>query len=220
MKLFFTLCLLEVLFFSTSFAQSKFGIETNGVAAFPQSDFGDFYKIGTGGSISFFYNSSERLSFALTSGYLNFNFDNEKFNSNVKSVYPDAQNVDFNIGFKTIPLLLETRFYLSDNDIKPFFSVDIGLHFLNFSLPSIVDSNAAQITTISKSEVKIGVGIGAGILLPLNEFIKLEFAAKYNSINEQTQQSATYVSQYTVTINSSNTPVTFYTISAGILIQL
>ncbi len=205
---------------NASFAQSKFGIEANGVAAFPQSDFGDFYKIGTGGRVSLFYNSSDRLSFALTSGYLNFNFDNEKYNSNVKSVYPNSQNVDFNISFKTIPLMLETRFYLSDNEIKPFFSVDLGIHFLNFSLPSIVDTNATQFTTISKSEIKVGVGIGAGILIPINNNIKLDFTAKYNSINEQTQQSSTYYSQYTVTINSSDTPVTFYSITAGVLIKL
>ena len=105
-----------------------------------------------GVDVSLLFGITQSLDVTINSGYLKWKQKNEQNNN-----------------FKIIPLYIGGRYYLSQNKIRPYFGLELGLNVIE-------NDNHAFLAK------KFGYGLNVGFLLSILNNTRLDIGAKYNSI--------------------------------------
>ena len=139
-----------ILISSISFSQSHVnGIISTGIIK-PTKE---YFTNGIGLDATILLGVTHNFDVTLNSGYL-------------KWSQKDKQNTDFWI----IPLYIGGRYYISQNQIKPYVGLEIGINVIEHD-------NQAFLAK------KLGYGLNAGLLLSILNNTQLDIGAKYNSIH-------------------------------------
>jgi hypothetical protein len=224
---------LLVLFTSIcSYSQTPFrGNLTAGINN-PLGNFSNLYKGGVSIEAGLFYSLPLiGIDLTLTAGYNGYKYKNDYFTGLV-STNLGATVSDFNVSWTAtdIPVMVGARYKLPVGNIRPYISVEVGLHLVSFadrfngqrlignsSNPTTFQLNGA---TESGSEIGIGTAIGGGIEIPLVPKVNLDLNVKYN------YAGITYSKSYNVFRNSGSQFTTtelknlnYVTIRGGVVID-
>ena len=168
-----------------SFAQENvWGITAYGGTAIPTSGFADFYNSGytfSGGAI-YSFKFSTRI--AITLGYSRWALDEDAFNNALQS---DSLNVSFKgeAPVRVIPLLLQVKWYGTNEGIKPYALIEGGFYFLKSEFSGQVfssDSLAGNISG-SNSSTNTGITLGLGISFNVIKNVELDVAGRYHIVS-------------------------------------
>jgi len=168
-----------------SFAQENvWGITAYGGTAIPTSGFADFYNSGytfSGGAI-YSFKFSTRI--AITLGYSRWALDEDAFNNALQS---DSLNVSFKgeAPVRVIPLLLQVKWYGTNEGIKPYALIEGGFYFLKSEFSGQVfssDSLAGNISG-SNSSTNTGITLGLGINFDIFKNVELDVAGRYHIVS-------------------------------------
>jgi hypothetical protein len=141
--------LMLLLISNISFSQSHVnGIISTGIIK-PTKE---YFTYGVGLDASILFGITQNFDVTLNSGYL-------------KWSQKDKQNSYFRI----IPLYIGGRYYLSQNQIKPYVGLELGINVIEH------DNNAFL-------EKKWGYGLNTGVLFSILNNLQLDVGAKFNSI--------------------------------------
>ncbi len=165
-KALFTVLVL-LLAVSLTQAQDKgdMGVSVQGGIALPMGDFGDAYDLGFGGTGTFQYYLNKNLAITGTAGYLTW--------SNSQDM-ADAT-------FSTIPLLAGVRYFVGKGNFKPYVNGKVGLYFSSSDVTVDLGFFGGE-QSVSSSTTDLGVGVGAGFLMPLGKNLNLDVSASYDII--------------------------------------
>ena len=153
---------LFILFPPALLSQSQFSIAVNGGTFFPNSS---TFKLGVGGLISVDYHLTNDFTFYLTSGYTTWGYKNSN-----------------NYNTRIIPIIVGMKYKLFENSISPYLSSEFqymtGEIDRLYHRPAVVNGSV-QIVPVEKTInfTDYGVGLGAGISLPLNKNLSLDFGS-------------------------------------------
>ena len=143
---------------SLSIAQSDFSLSVNSGLYFPNNR---IYKLGVGGLLSVHYNLYNDFAFTLTSGYTTWGYRNtEEYNT------------------KLIPIILGMRYTLTDTYIEPYLSGEfqyLSGESFDYDYNDMVGRPLSIPIKRTKHINDYGVGFGAGILVPINYKLELDF---------------------------------------------
>ena len=147
------LFMLLFLFPAVLFCQSRYSITINSGAFFPNSS---NFKLGLGGLFSFAYHPDERFSVYLSGGYSAWGYR-----------IVDKYNI------RVFPVILGMRYVMFEKRISPYISGEF--QYINCKIDRFYDFDPGTGLPLSvKKQETFGVadygaGIGAGIMVPLNE---------------------------------------------------
>ena len=211
------------LFFFSSyylFGQSNFGAEVNGVYGLPSGVFGNTYKANLGESASILYHYMERMDITLSVGYINFHFDNAKYNQSLRDLNPNYNPVNLNLNYRAVPLLIGTKFYLTNKSFMPFFVAEGGVSFLKFQTPGGSSSGSDNIKVNENTSVQITLDAGIGLAYSILSNFNINICAKLNYINEKAGQLPTIGVGNTAYLQFGNSIISFYSFNAGLSFYL
>jgi hypothetical protein len=202
------------------FGQSKFGAAVNIVYGFPSGVFGNTYKSNIGESASVLYHYLERMDIMFSAGYINFPFDNGKYNQSLRALNPNVNPVNLNINYQAVPVLIGAKLFLMGKKFKPFFVVEGGVSFLKFQTPTSSSSGNGNVTISDNSSVQITLDAGVGVAYSIINNLNLNLCAKLNYINEKAGQLPTLGVGNTAYLQFGNSIISFYSIDAGLSFYL
>lgn len=135
----------------------------------PMGDFGDAVNTGFGFQGLFGYALAPSLDLRITAGY--FSFGGPEFKEAGGTIETSISD---------IPLLAGISYKLTKSGVTPYIGAEAGLHYLTTS------ADAKAITgdevTISSSSSEFGVGVFAGLMLPVSQKLSVIFDGKFNYI--------------------------------------
>lgn len=225
--------LLMVLFTSISiYSQTPFRGNLTAGMNIPFGEFADQYISGASVEAGLFYSVPiTGMDLTLTAGYNGFTYKNDYFTGLVSSTLGYSVS-GFNPSWTVtdIPIMVGARYKSLLGTLKPYGSVEVGLHLMSFkdrfngqkiignsSNPTTLSLNGA---TESGSETGFGTTIGAGIEIPIAPKVNIDLNAKYNYL------SAIYSKSYNVFINNNiqfttteKKNISYLTIRGGIVID-
>jgi len=152
---------LLILLPTTLLSQSQFSIAVNSGTFFPNSS---TFKLGVGGLVSIDYHLTNDFGFYLTSGYSTWGYrTSNKYNTRV------------------IPIIVGMKYKLFENSVSPYLSSEF--QYLTGQIDRFYDYDAETgLSLISPRKenldiVDYGVGLGAGLKVPLNGNLGLDFGS-------------------------------------------
>ena len=156
------LALILLLLLSTfSFSQSRYSITLSPGVFFPNST---SFKLGIGGLVTFNYNLNNDFTVALTSGYSAWGYRNTN---------------DYNT--RVIPIILGVKYDLLESTVIPYLSGEFQFITGEIDYLNYYDSETGLPTTnpteVTRSIFDYGVGLGAGLKLPINNSLGLDLAS-------------------------------------------
>ena len=199
------------------FAQENvWGITAYGGTAIPTGGFADFYNSGytfSGGAI-YSFKFSTRI--AITLGYSRWALDEDAFNNALQS---DSLNVSFKgeAPVRVIPLLLQVKWYGTNEGVKPYALIEGGFYFLKSEFSGQVfssDSLAGNISG-SNSSTNTGITLGLGLSYDLFNNVELDIAGRYHIVS--LNNSYNFVP---VNLGSNISSDQYWSVTAGINIIL
>ena len=200
-------------------AQSKFGVGVSGVFISPTGDFGDLYKSGIGGLASLTYNVTDNIQLSASAGYSALSFNNDKFNELLNDMGITTK-VEIDSDIKIIPLLLGGRYYITKTDFRPYAALDLGLHIVSVSAASVTVAGQTLNAVKEESKAATAWGIGIGFLLKVAPKINIDVNAKINGNSLESSTDLSVSSPGYSYSQSSKSTTTFFSIAAGVLIEL
>lgn len=197
-----------LLLFAANFtlAQSKLGLQINGVANLPQGDMGDILSTGFGGEAGLTYDLSSSFQLGVLAGYYTFAFDNSVFDGTPL----EGQEIDASTNI--IPLMATARYFFSKSSFSPYANAKLGLQFLSVTGDDVPDN--------TESETETGWGVGLGFLINAGKNLNIDINASFNGTSAEFGQSTSSTSGGVVTEESSSSTGTWLGISAGVHIGL
>jgi len=211
--------------FQISTAQIFFRTGVNTGATLPTQDFNEMFNTQLGSEVYLAYPAGKsNIEVTISIGYSRFQFDNEYVNNKLKTLYGPGETVpvlDINANFSTTPLLIGARYTLPKGVIRPFVSVEGGLHFVSFDIINgtinIPQSGTVYIPKERRTETKFGASLGAGVIYPIEGVFDVELVGKYNYMDVNFEQDYDIVKSDGTRIRSySASKGTYFTIKAGI----
>lgn len=206
-------------------AQIFFKTGVNTGATFPTQDFNEMFNTQLGSEVYLAYPISKtNIDVTISIGYSRFQFDNDFVNNKLKTLYGPGETVpvlDINANFSTTPLLIGARYTLPKGVIRPFVSLEGGLHFASFDIVNgtinIPQSGTVIVPKERKTETKFGGSIGAGLIYPIEGVFDIDLIAKYNYMDVNFEQDYDIVKSDGTRVRSySSSKGTFFTVRAGI----
>ena len=223
MKRLFSVLAAIVICSSLISAQSKINISAGGSFLSPISDFGDLYDNGFGGSVAVMYSLNDNFQLSLNAGYMQFTFNNAKFNQMLNefySQYGQSFNVNVDSKFKIIPIMLGGKYYFTKTIFRPYAALDLGLHIVSVA-GSTVQVNGQTVDALkSESKAATAWGVGVGFLYSVTPAIGIDVQGKLNGNNIEVGTNFSASSGGNSSSQSSNSTVIYFSIAAGIVFAL
>jgi opacity protein-like surface antigen len=216
MKKFIILILFFVFSISIFAQENVWGITAYGGTAIPTGGFADFYNNGytfSGGAI---YSFKFNTRIAVTLGYSRWSLDETAFNN---ALHSDSLNVSFKgeAPVRAIPLLLQVKWYGTNEGIKPYALIEGGFYFSKSEFTGEVfeaDTLAGNISG-SNSSTNTGITLGLGLSFDLFENAELDVAGRYHIVS--LNNSYNFVP---VNLGSTISSEQYWSVTAGINIIL
>ncbi|KAF0141517.1 MAG: hypothetical protein FD122_1509 [Stygiobacter sp.] len=214
-----------VLLFSVTLltAQTKLGLGVSGSYLNPTGDFGDVYKSGFGGTANLTYDLSDNFQLSAIAGYSQFSFNNEKYNELLSAFFSSfgtEVKVDIQSKLKIIPLMIGGKYFFSSSNFRPYSELNLGLHLVSVDASSIKVNGETLNAVAEQSKSTLGWGLGVGFLYKVAPKVNIDINGKIcgNGLEVGTSMSSSS-SGYSES-QSSNSTVTFFSVSAGLMFEL
>ena len=211
------LLILIICVVSFSYAQEdKWGITAFGGTALPTGSFSDFYNAGYTFSGGLIYDFKFSTRIAVTLGYTKWELNSIKLNDEyIKQGGVGTLNAEAPV--RTIPLLLQVKWYGSQGGIKAYALIEGGFYFTKSEFSGTVTNDDSTIARVSKSESinNTGVNLGLGVSINLTRQIEIDVAGKYHIVSITNNYNFTPVN-YTNTLSTDQ----YWSFTAGINIIL
>jgi opacity protein-like surface antigen len=220
-----TTLVILALIFSCGFlsAQTNFSIGVNGAYLSPTGDFGNLYKSGFGGLACLTYNVTENIQLSLGTGYSRFSFNNDQYNQMLRDFYSDygtPPTVNISSNLKIIPVMLGGKYFFTNTAFKPYAGLDLGLHIVSVDGATIKVNGQTLDAVKGESKAATAWGLAVGFLYKVAPKINLDVNAKINGDNLETGTNFSTSGSGYSSSQSSNSTVTFISVSAGLLFEL
>jgi hypothetical protein len=163
----------------TSFAQSGYGTELTGDIVIPIGKNAEYFNIGFGGLVGFYYDVTENFRMALVLGYLRSSVNEDKVNRLYASGGQDA-NITGGVG--AIPALISLRLISPGPGMRLYGLLEGGLYSYSTSFSGTYGSGAPVNESEFRSEP--GIAFGGGVLFPLNKELSLDVNVRYHWVND------------------------------------
>lgn len=172
-----TICFLTLSI--TSFAQNGYGTELTGNVVIPIGKNAEYFNIGFGGLIGFYYDVTDNFRMALVLGYLRASVNESKVNEIYSS---GGQEANITGGVGVIPALISIRFISPGPGMRLYGLLEGGLYTYNTSFSGTYGGGA----TVDESEFRseAGIAFGGGVLFPLNKELSLDVNVRYHWVND------------------------------------
>jgi len=161
--------------------QFRTGFDLKAGAVLPIGPFADYYNTGYGLTGSFLFPFNEDLSFTLTSGYLNWSFNNDEFNRQYAS--STYESFDLKAPFRVIPIVLGIRYKIpSGGDLMPYLIAEGGFYHYSQKISGtyVYKSQTYAAPELTESAFKTTFGGGLGLSYAINDYLSLDFNGKMN----------------------------------------
>jgi len=163
----------------SSYAQSGYGTELTGNIIIPIGKNAEYYNIGFGGLVGFYYDLTENFRMALVLGYLRASINESKVNSLYAS---GGQDADITGGVGIIPALISLRLVSPGPGMRLYGMLEGGLYTYNTSFSGTYGSGAPVDESEFRSEP--GFVFGGGVLFPLKEELLLDVNIRYHWVQD------------------------------------
>ena len=162
-----------------SFGQNGYGTEVSGNFVLPIGKNAEYYNIGFGGLVGFYYDFTENFRLALAIGYLRSGINESKVNS----LYANGgQDADIKGGVGAIPALISLRLISPGPGIRFFGMLEGGLYTYRTSFTGTYGSGAPLDESEFRSEPAFV--FGGGVLFPFNKELSLDVNIRYHWIRD------------------------------------
>ena len=176
-------CLLVIAFFisfqTISFSQYGYGTELTGNFVLPIGKNAEYYNVGFGGLVGFYYDITENFRLALALGYLRSGINESKVNSLYAS---GGQDADIKGGVGAIPALISLRLISPEPGMRFYGMLEGGLYTYRTSFSGTYGSGAPVDESEFRSEP--GFVFGGGVLFPFNKELSLDVNVRYHWIQD------------------------------------
>jgi len=176
-------CLLVIAFFisfqTISFSQYGYGTELTGNFVLPIGKNAEYYNVGFGGLVGFYYDITENFRLALALGYLRSGINESKVNSLYAS---GGQDADIKGGVGAIPALISLRLISPGPGMRFYGMLEGGLYTYRTSFSGTYGSGAPVDESEFRSEP--GFVFGGGVLFPFNKELSLDVNVRYHWIQD------------------------------------
>jgi hypothetical protein len=162
-----------------SFAQLGYGTELTGNFLVPIGKNAEYYNIGFGGLVGFYYDIAENFRMALVLGYLRAGINEDKVNSLYAS---GGQDANIEGGVAVIPALISLRLISPGPRMRLYGLIEGGLYSYNTSFSGTYGGGAPVDESEFRSEP--GIAFGGGVLFPLNEELSLDVNVRYHWVQD------------------------------------
>ncbi len=211
--------LLVILIPVIAHAQTPFGINVSGAYISPMGDFGDLYKSGIGAQAAVTYDIALGLQLNVSAGYTQLSFNNDKFNELLNGMgITEKVNVDSKITI--IPIMAGARYYFTGSGLRPYAALDLGLHFVSVGASSVNVGGQTFPATVEQSKATTAWGIGGGFLIQVAPKISLDISAKMNGNGLESGTDISVSGPGYSSSQSSKSTTTYFSVGAGIHIDL
>jgi len=176
------LLFIMVLLFSfqmTSLSQHGYGTELTGNFLVPIGKNAEYYNIGFGGLVGFYYDIAENFRMALVLGYLRAGINEDKVNSLYAS---GGQEASIEGGVGVIPALISLRLISPGPGMRLYGLIEGGLYSYNTSFSGTYGGGAPVDESEFRSEP--GIAFGGGVLFPFNEELLLDVNVRYHWVQD------------------------------------
>ena len=190
------------------------GLTANGGLAIPTGDFSNYYDNGYTFSAGAIYDFKFSTRLAITLGYTRWELNQQEFN---RSLEQDSVRFEGTAPISTIPLLLQLKWYGTQERLKFYALIEGGFYFNSSEFSGDVFVADTLIGSISgkESSTNTGINLGLGISFNVSENIEFDLAGKYHIVSVNNSYSFTNTNQSS-TINSDQ----YWSLTAGISIIL
>ena len=172
-----TLCFLGLTL--TSFAQAGYGTELTGNIVIPIGKNAEYFNIGFGGLVGFYYDVAENFRVALVLGYLRSSVNESKVNE----IYASGdQKANITGGVGAIPALISLRLISPGPGMRLYGMLEGGLYSYSTSFSGTYGGGAPVDESEFRSEA--GIAFGGGVLFPLNKELSLDVNVRYHWVND------------------------------------
>lgn len=218
MKKFILISLALLLLFTTlTFAQSNIRLNVGLDYTSPMGDLGDLYKPGFGGNLGFAYKLSDSWDLGAKIGYVKWNADNDYHSQKISELAGENINVEVEIPYSIIPIMLDGYYYFSRNDFQPYLMLSLGAHIAKIEANAIKINGEEFNIGESQSKAVLGYKIGAGFNYLLSEKLGLNFVVSIDGNGLEMSQSESTSDGSTTVSNSSSSTTSFINYGFGIL---
>ena len=170
---------MSFLFSSFSLSQTGYGTEVSGNFVLPIGKNAEYYNVGFGGLVGFYYDITEIFRLALALGYLRSGINESKVNS----LYANGgQDADIKGGVGAIPALISLRLISPGPGIRFFGMLEGGLYTYRTSFTGTYGSGAPLDESEFRSEPAFV--FGGGVLFPFNKELSLDVNIRYHWIRD------------------------------------
>jgi len=212
-KVFIACCLITISFFTYG-QENRWGIAAYGGLAIPTGNFSNFYDNGytIAGGVIYNFKFSTRLS--VTLGYTGWELNNDEFN---KSLEQDSVRFEGTAPIRTIPLLLQIKWYGTEEKLKLYGLIEAGFYFTKSQFSGdvfVADTLTGKISG-KQSSTNTGLNLGIGVTYNISEKFEIDIAGRYHIVSFKNTYNFSNVGQ-TNTINSDQ----YWSITAGINVLL
>ena len=125
--------------------------------------------------------SARTNGYLINLGYEKFSTDNVSVGGSVHYLYANSNYTSVLTNGKatlwSVPIYFDAKYYLGQGKLKPFLKGSMGYQFSGRKL----ESNSGVVVTTTDSGIT--VGLGAGVLIPLNEKMSLNLDYQWYWIN-------------------------------------
>ena len=209
--------LLSFLFTNSLFPQDgRWGITAYGGIAIPSGDFATIYDNGFTVHGGMIYDLKFSTRIAVVLGYTRWALNEQAFNellqeSGSEAIYTGTAPL------RTIPLLLQIKWYANQETAKIYGLIEGGLYFTKFEFSgnvTIPDSSSQNVSG-SESAINTGIVLGLGVTIDLAENLEFYIAGRYNIVSLASNYGL-------IPVNYGNIVTTdqFWSVTAGINIIL
>jgi opacity protein-like surface antigen len=163
----------------TSFAQPGYGTELTGNIVIPIGKNAEYFNIGFGGLVGFYYDISDNFRMALVLGYLRSSVNESKVNE----IYASGeQKANLTGGVGAIPALISIRLISPGPGMRLYGLLEGGLYSYSTSFSGTYGGGAPVDESEFRSEA--GIAFGGGVLFPLNKELSLDVNVRYHWVND------------------------------------
>lgn len=194
--------------------ENTWGITAYGGLAIPTQDFGKYYDNGYTFAAGAIYDFKYSTRVAITIGYTAWDLNKDEFN---KSLEQDSIRFDGTAPVKAIPLLLQIKWFGTQERLKLYGLVEAGFYFTKSEFNGdvfIADTLAGRISG-KKSSTNTGINLGIGLTYDLSEKLEIDVSGKYHIVSVKSTYNFSGITQ-SGSINSDQ----YWSVSAGINIIL
>jgi len=175
------LLILSISFFISSFtfSQPGYGTELTGNFVLPIGKNAEYYNVGFGGLVGFYYDITENFRMSLVLGYLRAGINEDKVNSLYAS---GGQQANIEGGVSAIPALISLRLISPGPGMRLYGLIEGGLYSYNTNFSGTYGSGAPVNESEFRSEP--GFVFGGGVLFPINPELLLDVNIRYHWVQD------------------------------------